>query len=151
MPARTQKLGPYRQSLVGVLLAAREAATAPLRPKLRETGVTEQQWRVLRVLDNERTIDPTGLAESALLFAPSVTRILKELVDRGLIVRESDEQDRRRSILSLSPAGETVVDDMTQHIRETLDHYNEAFGQERLHNLVMELQALTAAISPEAE
>ena len=66
---------------------------APIRPILRDAGVTEQQRRVPRVIDDAGSIDPTALAEQAILFAPSVTRILKELIERGLIVRTQDPED----------------------------------------------------------
>ena len=98
-------LPPYRQSIAGLLLAAREATMAPIRPKLRAADVTEQQWRVLRVLSDEGRLDIAALAASAMLHGPSVTRILKELGERGLIARDVDPQDKRRSIIAISEAG----------------------------------------------
>ena len=59
---------------------------------LRDAGVTEQQWRVLRVLIDNTRIDVSALAAAALLRAPSLTRILRELEGRGLI----DPRNRQR-------------------------------------------------------
>ncbi len=81
---------------------------APIRPELRKAGVTEQQWRVLRVLTGVKSIDTAGLAEAALLHQPSVTRILKELVDRGLIERRGDVLDGRRWLISITPAADRL-------------------------------------------
>ena len=100
-----RKLLPYRKSLAGTLLAAREAVMGPIRPMLRDADVTEQQWRVLRVLDNAGPMEPTALSEAALLYPPSVARILRDLVERGLVSRSAHPTDRRRAVLSLSPAG----------------------------------------------
>lgn len=144
-PADT--LPPYRQSLAGTLLAAREAVMAPIRPMLREAGVTEQQWRVLRVLNDLGALDPTSLAEAALLHAPSVTRILKDLADRGLIARESDPRDRRRSIVSLTESGAALLRDTAQHTAATLVTYRSTFGGARFEQLLAELRAFTDAIS----
>lgn len=139
-------LPPYRQSIAGTLLAAREAVMAPIRPTLRDAGVTEQQWRVLRVLNDRGAIDPTGLADAALLFAPSVTRILKDLVDRALVTRAPDPRDRRRSIVSLTPAGKALLDDTAAHTLAMIQSYGERFGRDRLDALLDELRAFTEAI-----
>ena len=92
----------YSQSLAGTLLAAREAVMAPIRPLLRAVNITEQQWRVLRVLADVNALDASAIAEQALLYAPTVSRILRELVDRGLIMRAIDPNDGRRSIISIT-------------------------------------------------
>ena len=152
MDQRTRRLMPYRHSLAGTLLAAREAVMAPLRPILRDAGVTEQQWRVLRVIDDAESIDPTALADRAILYASSVTRILKELVERELIVRTPDPADRRRSFVSLAVSGRTLLDDTSRRTVRELDRYAAAFGQPRLAVLLDELGALIDAIGPvEAE
>jgi len=146
MAPNDQKLPAYRQSLAGALLTAREAVMARLRPHLRDAGVTEQQWRVLRVLD-EGDADPTALAEAALLFAPSVTRILKDLTDRDLILRRADPADGRRSILSLTPAGRALIRKTSRQTVRVLESYREQFGTERLARLQSELHAFTRAIA----
>ena len=135
-----RKLQPYRQSLAGTLLAAREAVMAPLRPMLRDAGVTEQQWRVLRVIRDSQPIDATALADAALLFGPSVTRI-----------RETDPRDRRRSIVTLTPAGRALIEHTANQTVQVLDRYAERFGPERLEALKGELRALIDAIEPFAE
>lgn len=146
--SKPRKLLPYSQSLAGTLLAARETVMAPIRPALRDADVTEQQWRVLRVLVDEGPIDLSRLAESALLLAPSVTRILRELVDRDLIVRENDPSDGRRSIVAISKTGKALVDQTAKYTLTVLQEYEERFGSERLQDLIGELRAFIAAIEP---
>ena len=141
-----RKLPPYRRSVAGSLLTAREAVMTPIRPILREAGVTEQQWRVLRVLIDEGAIDPSQLAASAVLLPPSVTRILRELLERGLIERIVDPSDGRRSIVSVSAAGRKLFEHTAEQTLRLLEVYEAAFGAERLHQLVAELAALTAVI-----
>lgn len=147
MSKQLRKLPPYRASLAGLLLGAREAVMGPIRPILREAGVSEQQWRVLRVLDDTGPIDPTSLAEAALLHAPSLTRILRELEDRALIDRAADPHDGRRSIVELSPAGRGLLrQTATQTVRK-LDDYIARFGAERMKRLISELNALMDTLS----
>lgn len=146
-----RRLAPYRRSLAGALLTAREAVMAPIRPMLRDAGVTEQQWRVLRVLQDEGSIDPSRLARSALLFPASITRILRELAERELVRREADPNDGRRSIVAITPSGAALVEQTAAHTLEMLDLYAERFGQHRLQALLGELRDLAVAIAPLAE
>jgi homoprotocatechuate degradation regulator HpaR len=141
-----RKLPPFEQSLGATLIMAREAVLAPLRPVLREHNVTEQQWRVLRVINERVSTDATGLAEVGLLHAPSVTRILKELEERGLIVRKPDPEDGRRVMIGLTPLGRELIRSTGRQMVRILREYSDRFGAERLDRLVNELRALSAVI-----
>lgn len=140
-------LPPYPRSLAGTLLAAREAVMAPIRPVLREAGVTDQQWRVLRVLADAGPLDASGIAELALLYAPSVTRILRELTERGLLSRSTDEADRRRTVISITAQGQALVRRTAEYTGLLLAGYGETFGRERLAHFIAEAAALTQALS----
>jgi homoprotocatechuate degradation regulator HpaR len=142
-----RRLPPYPLSLAGTLLAAREAVMAPIRPFLRAAGVTEQQWRVLRVLGDDGGIDASRLADAALLHPPSVTRILRELVERGLVARRASPDDGRRAILVLEPEGRALVERTAVHTLGVLEAIGRRFGEARLAALRAELAALTAAIA----
>lgn len=141
-----RKLPPYEQTLGASLIQAREAVLAPLRPILREHNVTEPQWRVLRVINERVLTDATGLAETALLHGSSVTRILKELEERGLIIRELDAEDRRRMRITLTPTGRELVRSTGGPMVRVLRQYADRFGPERLDRLAIELRALSAVI-----
>lgn len=143
--AKTDLL-PYRKSLAGTLLAAREAVMVPIRPYLREIGLTEQQWRVLRTLLDEGELDLNGLARSAMLYPPTVTRIIRELSSRGLIERRADENDGRRSLVALKQEGRMVVKLTTLHTIALTKLLEERFGVERLRALKQELVELTEAM-----
>ena len=56
---------------------------ARFRPILAARDVTEQQWRVIRVLGEESPLDASEAADRACVLAPSLTRIIKALEDRG--------------------------------------------------------------------
>lgn len=141
-----RKIPPFEQSLGGLLLGAKEAVLAPMRPKLREYNITEPQWRVMRVINDRGSTDATGLAELGLLHAPSVTRILRELEERKFVVREQDVNDRRRTLVALTPEGREVVKVISRQVRRIMQQYAERFGAQRLDRLCDELRALSAAI-----
>ena len=91
--------GPMREfsrSLPMSLLRAREAVMRQFRPSLRNHGLTEQQWRILRALTAVDTIEVTELARVAFLLGPSLSRILRDLEARDLIERRTAKADLRR-------------------------------------------------------
>jgi homoprotocatechuate degradation regulator HpaR len=141
-----RKLPPFEQSIAAILLNAKEAVLAPMRPKLREHNITEPQWRVMRVLNDRGATDATCLSDVGLLHAPSVTRILKDLEERKLVVREPDAQDGRRALVALTPAGREVVKVISREVLRIWREYGARFGDARLERLLDELRALSAAI-----
>ena len=95
----------FSRSLPMSLLRAREAVMRQFRPSLREHGLTEQQWRILRALASIEAAEVTELARTAFLLGPSLSRILRDLEARNLIERKTAKTDQRRSMVSISPKG----------------------------------------------
>jgi homoprotocatechuate degradation regulator HpaR len=141
-----RKLPPFEQSIAAIMLNAKEAIIAPMRPKLREHAITEPQWRVMRVINDRGATDATRLSDVALLHAPSVTRILKELEARKFVVREPDAEDARRTLVALTPQGRELVKLISRDVLRVWREYSERFGAQRLERLLDELRALSAAI-----
>ena len=141
-----RKLPPFEQSLAAIVLSAKESVIAPMRPKLREFNITEPQWRVMRVLNDRGATDATCLSDVSLLHGPSVTRILKDLEERKLVVREPDANDKRRALVVLTPDGRDIVKVISRDVLRVMRAYSERFGEQRLERLTNELRALSAAI-----
>jgi homoprotocatechuate degradation regulator HpaR len=145
-PGAISKMPAFEESLAGIILGAKEAVIAPMRTKLHDFDITEPQWRVMRVINDRGKMDATGLAEVGLLRGPSVTRILQQLEKRKLIVRKLDPNDRRRTMVALSPGGHAVVNILTRDVLHFMNEFVQHFGAERLDRLADELKALTEAI-----
>src|SRR5947207_14881770 len=89
--ARRPSAASPARALPGALLRAREAVMDRLRPVLRACDLTEQQWRVLRVLSVGGEIEVMRLAREALVRPPSLSRILRDLIERELIARRASD------------------------------------------------------------
>ncbi|MDH4108426.1 MAG: homoprotocatechuate degradation operon regulator HpaR [Gammaproteobacteria bacterium] len=137
-------------SLPMQLLRAREAAMARFRPMLRGHGLTEQQWRVIRVLAAAQSIDATELARRSFLLAPSLTRILQFLEARNLVQREADSRDQRRSVLKLTPAGWEVFGAVAPDSERLYANIEREFGQGKLQKLYDLLADFTGAIASDS-
>ena len=133
-----------RRSLAIGLLKAREAVMSHFRPILADHDVTEQQWRVLRALSQAGMLDATEVAEKAFILAPSLTRMLRALEERGLIARHKDKDDGRRVLLTLTPAGQAVIDEVMPDSRRVYADIDQRFGEERIEQLLDMLDELAA-------
>ena len=131
-----------RRSLPIALLRAREAVMGHFRPMLAIHDVTEQQWRVIRILAEAGTLDASEMADRAFILAPSLTRIIRSLEERGFITKSKDEQDGRRVLLRITPAGLKSINEVSPDSRMIYKAIENRFGRDRIEQLLEMLDEL---------
>ena len=131
-----------RRSLPIALLRARETVMAGFRPILAKHDVTEQQWRVIRVLGEASPRDATDVADHCCILMPSMTRIIRTLQDRGLITRTRDASDGRKLVLAITPTGRALLDQVAPHSLEVYRRIERRYGVERVEILLDMLEDL---------
>jgi hypothetical protein len=87
-----------RTSLAVLLRHAENQIRARLQPSLDEAGLSLDHWRILSVLHDCPGLRMTSIAEAAVVPNATLTRHVDLLVERGLIVRRIDADDRRRVV-----------------------------------------------------
>lgn len=132
------------RSLPLSLLRAREAVMARFRPLLALHDLTEQQWRVIRILYETSPLDASEVAERACVLAPSLTRIIKTLEERGVIRRERDHGDARRTLLSLNPIGIDLIRAVTPQSSAIYATLKARYGHDKIEHLIDMLNDLAA-------
>ena len=132
----TKSLPPTDRSLPIALLRARERVMGPIREMLSDVDITEQQWRVLRVLAESGPMEPTRIAEEACLLLPSLTRILQKLDEKGLIAREPDETDRRKQVVQITPKGEQLIEENLATSVKLMQQVRNRMGPDRFEQLL---------------
>ena len=80
------------------------------RKLVSETGLSGPQLICLRQLAAQGALQTNHLAEAVNLSPATVCGILNRLEQRGLVIRERQQDDRRRVLVSLSEAGQDTVD-----------------------------------------
>ncbi len=134
--ADPSKLPSTTRSLPIALIRAREGVMIPIRQMLAETGITEQQWRVLRVLGEHGPQDASTLADRASLLFPSLTRIAQTMRAKGLVSQTRDEIDRRRQMVAITEAGQKVIDDNADKSAQIVRGYRAALGDRKYEDLL---------------
>lgn len=138
MPAQSK-----HASLNISLIQARESLMTQFRPMLNSINITDQQWRIIRLLAENGTLDFQDLANQACILRPSLTGILTRLEKLDLVVRLKPSNDQRRVYLKLTPEGEKLHRTTCDKVDERYDIIEEAFSKEKMQQLQSLLGELT--------
>ncbi len=116
------------------------------RPILSNAGLTEQQWRVLRTLHEEKDLDAATLAQRAQLLSPSLTRMLRFLEDANLIERHPAPEDMRRQVIRLSAKGRKTVISISPQIEAVYQQFEEAIGPKLLLSIYKDVDDMVERV-----
>ena len=130
------------RNLPRLLLQAREAVMAHTRPSLRQHALSDQQWRVLRVLGESGTVETGRVAREAFILGPSLTGVLTRMERDGLIQRARDPADQRRTVVETTERGRALVDTLSQTIEAHYSWMEKTLGKEKLAQLYGLLDAV---------
>lgn len=104
------------------------------RPILNENGITEQQWRVIRVLVEHGDLEPRELCVHCCILSPSMAGILKRMEEMGLI-RKIPLEDQRRLIVKLTAKAHRLSQTVTQQTALMYERIEQKIGSEGLSEL----------------
>ncbi|CDH22824.1 homoprotocatechuate degradation operon regulator HpaR [Xenorhabdus bovienii] len=139
------------ESLTIALLQARETAMGFFRPILKSYNLTEQQWRIIRVLASSRSIDFHDLACLTCILRPSLTGILTRMERDGLIFRLKPMNDQRKLYVSLTPAGQELYEQARGQVNDGYKAIEDAFSPAKLAQLLALLDEFTSIGNPSQE
>lgn len=74
--------------------------------------------KIFSVIARHQPISPGELMNRTALDSPKVARAVRTLTDQGLIARAPDPLDRRRAVLTVTPAGAQVFEDVDRAARQ---------------------------------
>ncbi|HYG06043.1 MAG TPA: MarR family transcriptional regulator [Stenotrophomonas sp.] len=90
---------------------------------LKPYGISHPEYDVLMMMYGtpDQSLSPSEVAEAAGEKSANVTRLTDQLCEKGLIRRSGNEEDRRKVVLTLEPAGVALIERMLPEICELLD------------------------------
>ena len=132
------------RNLPRLLLQAREAVMAHTRPSLRQHALSDQQWRVLRVLGEHGTVDTGRIAREAFILGPSLSGVLSRMERDELIHRERDPADQRKTVVRATAKGKALVRRLSKTIEAHYESMEAVLGKQKLAELYSLLDALIA-------
>ena len=96
---------PYRLSVL-----SNRTSDAIAREYSKRFSLSVTEWRVMAVLGRYPGLSANQVAQRTAMDKVAVSRAVAKLLETGRLLREFDEDDRRRSVLRLSETGYAVYD-----------------------------------------
>jgi homoprotocatechuate degradation regulator HpaR len=122
-----------------LMLQAREEVMATFRPLLNSHKLTEQQWRVVRLLLDTDGLEPREIGEQCRLSSPSLAGVLTRMDELHLIERERFKKDQRRVRVTLTPRSRKLAARMVPQIEAIYAQLEDTLGKSFLVQLYQSL------------
>ncbi|RYJ04802.1 MarR family winged helix-turn-helix transcriptional regulator [Aeromicrobium sp. Root495] len=102
------------------IMRVQQLVIAGLEAALKPHGITFARYEVLRLISFSRDgyLPLSKIGERLMVHPTSVTNAIDRLESQGLVQRETDPEDRRRVLASLTPQGRAVLDAATDTLME---------------------------------
>ena len=117
------------------------------RPMLRKHNLTEQRWRVIRVIYEHNHIDAGKLAEKSFLLSPSLTRILRYLESEKIVLRSGDIKDLRRSVFRLTNKGKEIINRVAPETESIYSDIERIFGSKEFSKIFNLLEKFSCKVN----
>lgn len=77
--------------------------------KVEAKGVTVAEWALMRQMFQTGPVNPSQLAEKLGMSRGAISKLIDRLLDKSLVARTSDNNDRRYQSVSLTAKGRKLV------------------------------------------
>jgi len=134
----------FSQSIPMMMYAALDTVMPRFRLIFKEFGLTEQQWRVLRVLWEHERYGFGDLSEITLISAPSLVGVVDRMIAMGLVEKHRSEQDRRAVFVALTEAGKALEQRVSPRVDATYANLQGSIDPQVWDNLITGLAAIAA-------
>jgi homoprotocatechuate degradation regulator HpaR len=132
----------FTRSLPMMLYRALDTVMPSFRKIFNDFGLTEQQWRILRVLWEGDDITIRQLAEVTLIPAPSLVGIVDRLERDGLVARQRLTTDRRKVNVAVTQAGAELEDKIMPRVASAYVELKQSVDAETWSQVLVGLQRI---------
>lgn len=109
-------------------------------------SITLTQCNTIVETGRRQQISVNELAELLNLDKSTVSRTVDQLVNKELIIRESDPDDRRYVALRLTAQGEELFQDIEQRMEKYFTEILDSISEEKQEQVIESLQLLAEAL-----
>jgi homoprotocatechuate degradation regulator HpaR len=149
MASKSRRL--HHRNIPLLLMQARERVISYFRPVLNAHGITEQQWRIVRLLLEVPALEPRQIGELCAISSPSMAGVLERMEQAGYITRRRVEHDQRRVLVSLTAKSRGLAAEMAPEIDATYRRIEKSLGQELSARLYETLDLVLEKLPAESD
>jgi len=135
---------PYRLSVLSNAVSSKIAGIYE-----REFELSVWQWRIIAVLGEREGLTSTEVAQRTLMDKPTVSRAAASLIERGILERQIDADDRRRAPMRLTEEGQAIYAAVIPRALESERELLGALTSDEAETLHALLSRLSAVVSPD--
>lgn len=128
--------------LPALLAQATQLISGEFHRVVKARGVTVSEWRVLATLAGGEPLSIGRLAQITVTKQPTLTRVLDRMEARGEVRRIPHKEDRRVTLVGITPAGSRLVAGLIKLAREHEHRVLEPFGLQRAADLKTTLKRM---------
>lgn len=110
--------------------------------------ISLSEWRVLAVLSNPKVKTQKDMLESMGLDKGQISRTVKRLEAKDMIILSSPEHDQRQRKIALSPKGQKLVETIFPVMMKRQEHLQTNFSTEEMNMLFHLLEKLETRTGP---
>ena len=132
------------EKLMVAIVRASEAYKKEADTIFRNYGLTFSQYNVLRVLNNSpqgrNTI--TNASRIMLVSGANMTGIAKRLEKGGFIIRKSDVNDERVTLLEITPKGKQAINNISIEKDALVETYLQSFSADEISRVLTDVKRI---------
>lgn len=135
---------PYRLSVLSNAVSSKIAKIYE-----QEFELSVWQWRIIAVLGEREGLTSTEVAQRTLMDKPTVSRAAASLIERGILERNIDTDDRRRAPMRLTDEGKAIYAAVIPRAIESERELLDAISPDEAATLHRLLSRLSTVVSPD--
>jgi len=110
-------------------------------------GITMQQYNVLRILRGagNKALPTLEIRKRMIEQTPGITRLLDKLEQRGWVIRNRHDGDRRQVLCLITPAGKKLIDSLDDAVNAIGDRLLETVSDTEVSVMMQAMDKLRAA------
>jgi homoprotocatechuate degradation regulator HpaR len=134
------------RNLPMLLLRAREKMMERFRPLITAHGLTEQQWRVIRALNESGPLEPRQISDICTISSPSMAGVLARMEALGLVTKERFADDQRRVLVTLTKKSHQLVKAISKELEARYAALEAEVGPEVVERVYRAIDDLLAGL-----
>jgi DNA-binding MarR family transcriptional regulator len=142
LPIPVHQIAQFQQLITKLYQCCQER----MRYQCDRFGLLDAELRCLILFGEERYLTPKGLAQKMNLAKSRISKIISGLTKKTLIVKTSDPQDSRITLLNLTPKGQKKLDEINAFLSQVHYEVLQQMEPEQRKTMITNLELLKASM-----
>ena len=145
MPKHSSIPVDANRDLIALLIAIKHIAVEQFRMHRTGAGIPFLAFQTLHYIDTKGQATMKDIAHLFCITPPAATSLIKTLLKRKLVAQKIDPRDRRKTVLTVAPAGTRLLVEERAHMTENITKIFSVLSSQDRTTLIKIFQTIVAA------